>query len=107
MIGSTGIDGADMASLITQAPPLAVLVAVVVYFLRFMRDRDTAASERDERFLGAMQVMITDVQRMADRNETIGRETVAVMGQATEALRRIDADIFAMAKNSKASEETR
>lgn len=90
-----GMPDADLMAMLTQAPPMVVLVVTVFVFLRFIKDREQQAQARDERFLMAMQSMVADVRTMADRSDVVGRQMVDVMGQATEALRRIDHDLEA------------
>jgi hypothetical protein len=90
---STAPLNSDLVSLLSSAPPIVVLVVVVFMFLKHMREREASASKRDDQFLDAMRGMLNEVKEMTTRNEQVSREMVQVMGQATEALRRIDQDL--------------
>lgn len=79
--------------LLSTAPPIVVLVIVVFMFLKHMREREDASARRDEQFTTAMRDMLGEVKDMTARNEQVSREMVKVMGEATEALRRIDHDL--------------
>ena len=89
-------DPANLISLLSQAPPMVVLVVIVVMFLRHIQASAVSAAKRDEHFIGAMQQITRDVEAMTQRSDAIGTRMVAVMGEATEALRRIDADLNAI-----------
>jgi len=65
-------DPANLISLLSQAPPMVVLVVIVVMFLRHIQASAAAMQARDDNFISAMQQ------------------------KATEALRRIDADLSAI-----------
>jgi hypothetical protein len=90
-----GLTTPDLVGLLSGAPPIVVLVVVVFMFLRFIREREEHARARDEQFLGAMRDMVAEVRALTGRTEDVSREMVQVMGQATEALRRLDHDLNA------------
>lgn len=92
-IQHTFVTESTLLDLLTTAPPIVVLVFVVFMFLRHMRETETTASKRDEQFINAVSGMVHEVKGMTQRNDEVSREMVKVMGQATEALRRIDADL--------------
>ena len=87
------VPAADMLSLLSQAPPMVVLVAIVVMFLRHIQATASSMAQRDDQFIDAMRSLVRDVEQMTQRSDAIGTRMVEVMGEATEALRRIDADL--------------
>jgi hypothetical protein len=92
-IATASMTESSIVDLLSTAPPIVVLVVVVFMFLKHMRERESSAQRRDAEFLGAIQTVVNEVRSMTDRSETVAREMVNVMGQATEALRRLDADL--------------
>ena len=89
-------DPANLISLLSQAPPMVVLVVIVVMFLRHIQASAAAMQARDDNFISAMQQITRDVETMTQRSDGIGNRMIEVMGEATEALRRIDADLNAI-----------
>ena len=83
----------DMIQLLSQAPPMVVLVVIVVMFLRHIHSTASSMAQRDDQFIDAMRSLVRDVEQMTQRSDAIGTRMVEVMGEATEALRRIDADL--------------
>lgn len=83
----------DMIQLLSQAPPMVVLVVIVVMFLRHIQSTASSMAQRDDQFIDAMRSLVRDVEQMTQRSDAIGTRMVEVMGEATEALRRIDADL--------------
>jgi hypothetical protein len=92
-IAAASLPESSIFDLMSTAPPIVVLVVVVFMFLKHMRERESSAQNRDAEFLTAIQTVVNEVRSMTDRSENVAREMVKVMGQATEALRRIDADL--------------
>lgn len=93
------ITAPSLVSLLSGAPPIIVLVVVVFLFLQFIKEREESDRHRDEQFLAAMRDMVTEVRTLTTRTEEVSREMVAVMGSATEALRRIDHDLHHRSRN--------
>jgi len=89
-------DPTSLISMLSQAPPMVVLVVIVVMFLRHIQASALSAAKRDDHFIGAMQQITRDVETMTQRSDGIGNRMIEVMGEATEALRRIDADLNAI-----------
>jgi len=89
-------DPANLISLLSQAPPMVVLVVIVVMFLRHIQASAAAMQARDDNFIAAMQQITRDVEAITQQSDAISTRIVAVMGEATEALRRTDADLNAI-----------
>ena len=89
----------DMIQLLSQAPPMVVLVVIVVMFLRHIQSTASSMAQRDDQFIDAMRSLVRDVEQMTQRSDAIGTRMVEVMGEATEALRRIDADLSQLKAN--------